>query len=55
MKKFNAKFKVGTKVKINGNNDWLIISQLNDVRTHIKIKGFLGSFQRAHIIKFTNK
>ena len=57
MKKFNSSFKVGTKVLMNlaGEKLWVSITEINEVRNNIKVEGWAGSFQRNHVIKFSNK
>lgn len=57
MKKFNSSFRIGTKVLINFNGEklWVHITEINDVRNNIKVYGWLGSFQRNDVIKFSNK
>ena len=54
MKKFNKLFKVGTKVQIEGEYGFRTVRSINDTRIHIKVEGMVGSYQRAHVIKFTN-
>lgn len=54
MKKFNKLFNTTTTfVKTNG--AWYKVSEIHETRLWIKVEGLAGSFQRAHIKKFTNK
>ena len=54
MKKFNKLFKAGTtKVKINGR--WYAVKEIHETRQWVEVVGLVGSFQRFHIEKFTNK
>lgn len=55
MRKFNKLFVVGTKVKIAGSEGWHMITDINDTRVNIKVADLAGSFQRSHVVKFTNK
>lgn len=55
MKKFESKIKIGTKVQIAGFEEWFTVKEIHETRFLIKLNEVLGSFQREHIIKFTNK
>jgi hypothetical protein len=57
MKRFNIRFNTeSTLVQLDiGRADWYKIKEINESRTLIKVVGVLGSFQRAHVLKFTNK
>lgn len=55
MKKFNAKFKIGTKVWIAGFPETQIVESFSNDRKLVTLKNVTGSFQRAHILKFSNK
>ena len=55
MKTFNRSFKIGTKVMLTGEYGYREIVEINDTRVNIKVKGLGGSFQRGHVIKFTNR
>ena len=56
MKKFNSKFIEGkTRVTIEGIRGWFVVKEIHGTRLLIKVAGVEGSFQRAHITKFTNK
>ena len=55
MKKFNAKFKIGTKVWIAGFSEAQIVESFSNDRKLVTLKNVTGSFQRAHILKFSNK
>lgn len=54
MKKFNKLFKVGTKVLLE-NGEWDTVTEIHYTRHWVKLKKFSGSFQRGHILKFSNK
>ena len=55
MKKFNKLFTTETKVIIAGEYGYRFVKSINDSRTLIEVDGVCGSFQRGHIITFTNK
>lgn len=56
MKKFNKSFVANqTKVLIEGQEIWRMVTEINDTRVNIKVSGLVGSFQRGHVEKFTNK
>jgi len=56
MKKFNKKFKVGTKVKLTiDRNNLYVIKDINEERNLIQVIGLLGSFQLGHVLQFSNK
>jgi len=51
---FNKLFNTETTyVKIIGN--WYKVKEIHETRKWIKVDGLVGSFQRGHIKKFTNK
>ena len=55
MKKFNKLFQANkTLVKIYGHSEWFLVTKIESHRKLIKIKGLLGSFQRADVERFTN-
>lgn len=54
MKKFDIRVKPGTKVLIEGFG-WCVVESLHPTRKWVKLEGFAGSFQRGHVLKFTNK
>lgn len=55
MKKFNKLFKENkTKVKLEGLSGMHTVKEVNETRNLIKVHGYVGSFQRAHVEKFTN-
>ena len=56
LKKFSKAFQANTtRVKILGQDTWRSVTEINEQRSHIKISGMMGSFQRGHIATFTNK
>lgn len=55
MKKFNARFKIGTKVKLECLNGWQTIKSIDSTKKWIEIENYSGSFQRAHVLQFSNK
>lgn len=56
MKKFNSLFVAGqTKVRMQGEYGFRLVSEVNENRTLIKIDGIVGQFQLGDIIAFTNK
>lgn len=56
MKKFSAAFKKDkTQVLIGGSNVWHTVREIHSNRTLIQVDGLSGSFQRGHVVKFTNK
>jgi len=56
MKKFNKQFKVGTKVILDHDSkNFAEIKEIHETRNWIKVKEWEGSFQRGHVVKFTNK
>ena len=54
MTKFDKRFAIGTKVKLQGIEGFQAIKDINSVRNLIQVKGWTGSFQRGHVISFTN-
>lgn len=56
MVKFGRLFKENhTRVQIEGIDGWYLIKEVHETRNWIKVYGVMGSFQRGHIYKFTNK
>lgn len=56
MKKFNKLFVAGqTKVQLSGEYGFRLVKEVHETRNWIKVDGLCGSFQRGHIITFTNK
>ncbi len=55
MKKFNRLFKAGTKVWVFGRECWYTVKSVHPTRYWIELEELVGSFQRDHIEKFTNK
>lgn len=56
MRRFSKLYEVNkTRVKIIGDEKWYLVKEISDNCYHIKIADYVGSFQRGHIIKFTNK
>ena len=54
MTKFNRLVKPDcTNVLING--AWHLVKEIHETRKFIKVYGLMGSFQRGHVSKFTNK
>ncbi len=56
MKVFNSLIVAGkTKVQLQGEYGFRVVSSIHDSRLFIKVDGLGGSFQRKHVIAFTNK
>ena len=55
MLQFDKRFKIGTKVQIQDGEPLAKIKEIHPTRFWIKVEGWEGSFQRNHILKFTNK
>lgn len=55
MKKFDKRFKHGTRVKIVGSDSFYKIQTIHETRQWITLVGLVGSFQRGHISTFNNK
>ena len=56
LRKFDSRFVVGTtRVKVEGANEFRHIKNIHETRKWIEVKGLEGSFQRGHIVQFTNK
>lgn len=54
LEKFDRRVVPGTKV-LTENWGWRIVKEIHDTRKWIQIEGLVGSFQRGHVLKFTNK
>lgn len=55
MKQFENSIAVGTKVLLNiDNGSWATVKEIHKTRKWIKVKEWEGSFQRGHILKYTN-
>ena len=54
MKRFDRRVRAGTKVLIDVFG-WCVVESVHPTRKWVKLEGFAGSFQRRHILKFTNK
>jgi hypothetical protein len=52
---FEKPIRIGTLVKIHGRDEWQIIEAFFNDRKLVKLEGIGGSFQRGHIIKYSNK
>lgn len=58
MKKFDKRVVVGTKVMIEWHGEWHgwhVVKSIHPTRKWIQVEGFVGSFQRGHVLKFTNR
>lgn len=59
MKKFDNRVKPGTRVKLvgyrGGWDGWLVVTSVHPTRKWIQVEGYLGSFQRGDVLKFSNK
>jgi len=53
--KFEAEIKVGTKVYLGDHQGWCICSSIHPTRNWIQVEGWVGSFPRAHVKRYTNK
>lgn len=54
MNKFDKRVVVGTKVLIEWHG-WHTVKSIHPTRKWIQVEGFNGSFQRGHVLKFTNR
>ena len=54
MKKFDKRVKIGTMVFLKGLG-WQIVKSIHPTRKWIEVCGRVGNFQRADVLKFTNK
>lgn len=57
MKKFDKRVVPGTRVLVewHGGHSWHIVKSIHETRKWIQIDGLVGSFQRGHVVKFTNR
>ncbi len=55
MKKFDKRFTKGTLVKVAGVDGFHEITEIQPCRKLINVAGLVGSFQRGHIVTFTNR
>lgn len=56
MKKFNKNIKENqTRVQIDGQTGWHLVTEVHETRRWVKVDGLAGSFQRVHVTKYTNK
>ncbi len=55
MRKFNRLFVPGTKVILCGRRDWCTVKSVHPTRKWVELEELVGSFQRGHVEKFTNK
>ena len=55
MKRFESPIVEGTKVQIAGRTGWYSIYEFENDRKLVKISGLAGSFQRGHILKYSNR
>jgi hypothetical protein len=55
MRKFNRLFEPGTKVQLFGRKGWCTVKSVHPTRQWVELEELIGSFQRNHIEKFTNK
>lgn len=54
LKKFDRRVVSGTKV-LTENWGWRVVKSIHETRKWIEIDGLVGSFQRGHVLKFSNK
>ncbi len=54
MKKFDKRVVVGTKVLLEYHG-WRVVTSVHPTRKWIQVDDFVGSFQRGHVLKFSNK
>lgn len=54
MKKFDKRVVPGTKVLLE-HHGWHTVTSIHPTRHWIRVSEFVGSFQRGHVLKFTNK
>lgn len=54
MKKFDKRVIVGTKVLLEWHG-WHTVTSVHPTRKWIQVDDFVGSFQRGHVVKFTNR
>jgi len=55
MKRFESPIVEGTKVQVVGRTGWYSIYEFENDRKLVKISGLAGSFQRGHILKYSNR
>lgn len=56
MKKFNKLFVEGkTKVQLSGEYGYRVVKSVHETKNWIEVAGLIGSFQRHHVVSFTNK
>ncbi len=55
MKKFDKRVVPGTKVLLNDWHGWHTVKSIHPTRKWIQVDDFVGSFQRGHVLKFSNK
>ena len=55
MNKFEKTIKIGTKVKIAGIEELVKVKSVDSSRLFISVDGYAGSFQRGHVLRYTNK
>lgn len=55
MRKFDKRVIAGSKVRLFGRRDWCTVKSVHPTRQWVELEEMVGSFQRGHIEKFTNK
>jgi hypothetical protein len=53
LKRFDGRVRPGTKVLVEGLG-WCVVKSIHPTRKSIQINGWVGSFQRGHVLKFSN-
>ena len=54
LERFDKRVRPGTRV-LTENWGWRVVKTVHETRKWIQIDGLVGSFQRGHVLKFTNK
>jgi len=54
MQKISPKIVIGTLVKLSHSSEWFEVTEIHNYRLWIRVKGLDGSFQKGHIVCFTN-
>ncbi len=51
---FKKSVKVGTKVQLEGEYGYRVVSEIHETRHWIKVEGLSGSYQVGHVLKTSN-
>lgn len=55
MRKIDGRVTAGTRVRLHGNSNWYTVESVHVTRKWFKVVELAGSFQRGHIVTFSNK